>query len=141
LLPSRIITVVTRKLFPFILLFGLYLVSYGHLSPGGGFQGGVTIAAAVVLLSLSQEVERTKLRFRVGTLGLMESGGVALFTAIGLMGIGFGLRFLGNFIPLGPPGRLASGGIMPFLNLLIGIKVGAAFTLVFYYLWGEENPR
>ena len=141
MLPSRIITVVTRKLFPFILLFGLYLVSYGHLSPGGGFQGGVAIASAVVLLSLSQGIENTKVRFREKTLGLIESGGVAVLTVIGLVGIGLGTYFLENFIPGGAPEKLAGGGILPFLNLVLGIKVGAAFVLIFYYLWGEERSE
>ncbi len=139
MLPSRIITVVTRKLFPFILLFGLYLVSYGHLSPGGGFQGGVAIAAAVVLLSLSQGIENTKLRFSERILRLIESGGIAALSVTGLIGVCLGLYFLGNFISTGTPGKLASGGIIPFLNLVIGTKVGAAFVLIFYYLWGEER--
>ncbi|RLE12077.1 hypothetical protein DRI96_05140, partial [Candidatus Aerophobetes bacterium] len=45
---------VSRKLVPYILIFGLYLISYGHLSPGGGFQGGVVLASGIILLALAR---------------------------------------------------------------------------------------
>ena len=54
---TDILDVMARKLAPFILLFGCYLVAYGHLSPGGGFQGGVVLASGIILLLLCKGVE------------------------------------------------------------------------------------
>ena len=60
---STIVDLVSRKLVPYILLFGLYLISYGHLSPGGGFQGGAVLSSGVLLLCLSRGVRATRLLF------------------------------------------------------------------------------
>ncbi len=136
---STIIRTITRKLFPFILLFGLYLVSYGHLSPGGGFQGGVVIGAAVILLSLSQGTSKTEERFRKSILSIMESIGPLLFIVIGFGGILFGYHFLKDFLPKGEGGRFPGSGFILCLNLVIGLKVGAAVSVIFYSLAGAEE--
>ena len=136
---STIIRTMTRKLFPFILLFGLYLVAYGHLSPGGGFQGGVVIGSAIILLSLSQGLSKTEERFKKNILGLMESIGPLVFMMIGLGGILFGYHFLKDFLPQGEGGRFGGSGFILFLNLAIGLKVGAAMSIMFYSLAGEEE--
>ena len=136
---STIIRTITRKLFPFILLFGLYLVAYGHLSPGGGFQGGVVIGAAVILLSLSQGVSKTEERFKKSIFGMMESIGPLVFMIIGFGGILFGYHFLKDFLPPGEGGRFSVSGFILYLNLAIGLKVGAAMSIIFYSLAGEEE--
>jgi len=61
---SKIIKTLAQKLLPFIFLFGFYLTLHGHLSPGGGFQGGVVIATAIILLTLSYGIKETENRFK-----------------------------------------------------------------------------
>ena len=136
---STIIRTITRKLFPFILLFGMYVMSHGHISAGGGFQGGVVIGAAIILLSLSQGTSRTEQRFPKSTLSIMESLGPLLFMAMGLGGILLGYHFLTDVLPKGEGGRFPGSGFILYLNLAIGFKVGAAMSIIFYSLVGEKE--
>ena len=73
---SKVVKVFTRKLFPFILLYGCYLISHGHLSPGGGFQGGVVFGSAIVLLGLVEGVRLPERRFRENLLSLVKNIGM-----------------------------------------------------------------
>jgi multicomponent Na+:H+ antiporter subunit B len=134
---SELVEIVSRKLMPFILLFGLYLVSHGHISPGGGFQGGVVLASGLILLCLSREVEVTVRHFPLSRLSLAEIAGFFLILAMGVVGLAVGRGFLGNFLPLGRAGEVPSAGFIFFLNLLIGLKVGAGISLFLFYLLRE----
>lgn len=131
---SKLVRTLVQKLFPFILLFGFYLTLHGHLSPGGGFQGGVVIGTAIILLALSYGMRETENRFKYRYLGTMEELAILTFIFFGLLGILFGSPFLKNFLPLGQPGIIASAGLMLPLNLLISIKVAASITIIFYAL-------
>ena len=75
---TTILDLVARKLAPFMLLFGFYLLTYGHLSPGGGFQGGVVIASGVILLAISRGVEAAEALFPV--LSLTKAEAFAFFS-------------------------------------------------------------
>ena len=134
---SEIVDTISKKLVPFILLFGMYLVSYGHLSPGGGFQGGVVLASGAMLLCLTRGVEMTMRIFPLQKVRFVEIGAFFLILLIGLIGMIAGRKFLGNFLPLGRPGEVPSAGFIFFLNLLIGVKVGAGVTLICFYLFKE----
>lgn len=136
---SEIVDTISRKLVPYILLFGLYLVSYGHLSPGGGFQGGVVLGSAAVLLSLSRGVFASQKTFPLKRLAFTESICFFLFILLGIGGILAGKFFLENFLPPGKPEEIPHAGFILFLNLIIGLKVGAATTLIFFYLAGERG--
>jgi len=131
---SKIIRTIAQKLFPFIVLFGLYLISHGHLSPGGGFQGGVVISTAIILLALSHSIEQTEKKFKSRWLNMLEKLGILTLIFLGFLGIFFGYSFLGNFLPLGNPGEIASGGLMLLFNVAIGIKVAAGVSVIFYAL-------
>lgn len=131
---SKIIRTLTQKLFPFILLFGLYLTLHGHLTPGGGFQGGVVMGTAVILLSLSYGIKETGKRFKEKYLAILEKIAILIFIFLGLLGICLGYPFLKNFLPLGQKGCIASAGLMVPLNLIISIKVAAGITGIFYAL-------
>lgn len=127
---SPVVRTVTRKLFPFILLFGAYLISYGHLSPGGGFQGGVVVGTALVLLALSQGVPETRLRFSEHRLRRSEHLALTTFIVLCILAWTRGYVSLKALFPTAIP----SSGPVLLLNLAIGIKVGAAITLIFYAL-------
>ncbi|MBC8499071.1 MAG: cation:proton antiporter [Candidatus Atribacteria bacterium] len=131
---SKIIRTIAQKLFPFIVLFGFYLISHGHLSPGGGFQGGVVLGTAIILLALSHSIEQTEKKFKSRWLNMLEKLGILTLIFLGFLGIFFGYSFLGNFLPLGNPGEIASGGLMLLFNVAIGIKVAAGVSVIFYAL-------
>ena len=134
---EKIVDTISRKLSPYILLFGLYLISYGHLSPGGGFQGGVVLASGVIILYLSRGFIQAQKVFPVHTMSLVELVSLLLFLIIGITGLLVGRRFLGNFLPLGKIGEVPSAGFIFFLNIIIGLKVGAGISLICFYLLKE----
>ncbi len=124
---SRIIKTVTRVLFPFILLFGSYIIIFGHLSPGGGFQGGVILAMAIILAIVVYGHNRFQ-KF-VPYLLFLEIIGIFLFILIGISGIASGKQFLVNL------------GTIPLLNIIIGLKVFSGLVLMYLFLsrWEFKN--
>ena len=127
---TDILDVMSRKLAPFILLFGLYLVSYGHLSPGGGFQGGVVIASAVMLLLLGRGSGRSGVADLSRILAGIESVALAAFLLAGVAGLLLSGSFLGEVIAPGAGGGIADAGGILLLNTIVGIKVGAGVSLI-----------
>jgi multicomponent Na+:H+ antiporter subunit B len=136
---SEIVSMICRKFAPYILLFGLYLISYGHLSPGGGFQGGVVLASGVILLCLSRGIALTQRSFPEEKLNLAEAWMFFIFILMGVGGLIVGKYFLGNFLPLGRAGKVPGAGFIFFLNIIIGLKVGAGITLICFYLFKIEK--
>ncbi|MCK4530864.1 MAG: Na(+)/H(+) antiporter subunit B [Candidatus Marinimicrobia bacterium] len=119
---SQILQSGTTFLFPLILAFGVYIFLHGHLTPGGGFQGGVVIASGIVLLLLSRVT--TKINNTV--LHLVESLSGVAYIALGILGLVLAAGFLDNrFLDLGEFGRLLSAGAIPLIYSFIGLKVGA----------------
>ena len=131
---SEIVSLVSRKLAPYILLFGLYLISHGHLSPGGGFQGGVVLASGVILLWLSRGIALAQETFPPEILVLGQAVMFLLFLLMGLGGLMFGGYFLENFLLLGKAGEAPGGEFIFFLDMIIGLNVGAGITLIAFYL-------
>lgn len=129
---SPIVKIFTRKLFPFVLLYGCYLISHGHLSPGGGFQGGVIFGAAIILLGLVEGVKQTEKRFKEELLSLTKNIGMLIFILVGFVGVFLGYSFLSDFLPRGEVGIVPSAGFMFFLNLTIGFMVGTGIAVIFY---------
>ena len=114
-----------------IFVVGLWLIAFGFVTPGGGFQGGVVIAGAVLLVYLTQG-HRPWRRFATEhALDPIEGLGVGTYVALGLATAIAGAPFLHNFLGPGKAGTLVSGGSMPFLNWGTAIEVAAA-NLVLY---------
>ena len=113
-----------------VVLFGIYVVAHGHLSPGGGFQGGVLLATGALLVYLSGEYVTLRRVRPAALIDLAESSGAAGYVAIGLLGLAAGGTFLENVLPLGQPGALLSAGTMPLINLAVGVEVAAGFVLL-----------
>ena len=134
---SPIVKTVTRWVSPFILAFGVYIALTGHLTPGGGFPGGVIIAGCFVLLMLAYGKGKVDGLFGLKPASVTDSLASLSFLCMGLLGYVFGGEFLANFIQSGFPGNpfgLLSGGNMPIINIAIGFKVGASLFVVFAYL-------
>jgi len=130
---SSIVRNSAKLVSPFLVTYGAYLVIHGHVSPGGGFQGGVILAVSVILLITSHGYTTVRTKFRLEMVRLIESTSIVLLIALGCMGV-IGGSFFFNFLKGGTPGTLFSGGTVVLVNSIIGLEVGAAFTLLFYVL-------
>ncbi len=119
---SEILQTGTALLMPLIFLFGIYIFLHGHLTPGGGFQGGVVIASAVLLSLLA--APQSEMNHKL--LNTIESLSGAFYVLIGVLGLYLAAGFLDNrILPLGDFGRLFSAGAIPVIYSLIGLKVGS----------------
>ncbi|MFW6231932.1 MAG: MnhB domain-containing protein, partial [Spirochaetota bacterium] len=122
---------------PLFLLFPAYIVLYGHLSPGGGFQGGVSLAVLLILLTITFGTRKTASAAGPGTLHTTEALSAGAFVLVGVVGIVGGASFLANLaagFPRGVPGDLWSAGAIPLLNVIIGLKVASGLGSIFYDL-------
>lgn len=130
---SLIVKTITRLTVGLILLFGIYIVLHGHLSPGGGFAGGVIVALSFVhlMLAFGRDVAVSKISKKIAS--NLESLGALMFLSVALLGFLGGAFFL-NVLPKGIPFRLFSAGTIPLSNICIGIKVGVGLTAIFLAL-------
>lgn len=137
---TLIVKTVSRIIFPFLLLFGVYIILHGHLTPGGGFPGGVIIAAAVVMVLLAYGFETAQNSVSALAAEVSESIGALMLIVLGVIGIIMVGNFLGE-LPMLPKsieyiGDLFSGGNLPILNIGVGLKVGAGVVTIFYAMLG-----
>lgn len=128
-----IVRTIVRGLLPALLAFGVYIVTYGHLTPGGGFQGGMIIVGTVMSFYLAYGYNIVR-QFREEDLDLTEHIGALGYLFTGLLGVFAGTLFLTNVIRGGEPGSLLSGGIILVLNFVVGLKVASGTLLVLLIL-------
>ncbi len=122
--PSFILKHGARIVFGIMVIFGVYMFTHGHLTPGGGFPGGSIIAAAVLLLYISDNEFKAKVKAFKATEGVAGS----FYVIVGLLGLAVGEYFLYNFLPTGVVGNLISAGVVPIVYILIGLKVGSEIS-------------
>ncbi|MFC0410139.1 MnhB domain-containing protein [Roseomonas elaeocarpi] len=125
------VVLLCRVLTPMLLLFGLYVVLHAQLTPGGGFQGGVIIASGLMLVWLGEGYGAWRRLVPGKVLHAMEGGGAALYTLTGLGALLSGAAFLTNILPFGEMRQLLSGGIIPVVNLGVGLAVAGGFAMLF----------
>lgn len=114
-------------LLPLISIFAAYIIMNGHISAGGGFQGGAVIASGVLLMLLA----RPQSRINLGFLSATESLAGVLFVLVGVAGVIFAGGFLDNSVlPLGEFGAFFSAGTIPVLSVLLGVKVGCELSVI-----------
>ncbi len=130
---TLVVRTVTRLTVGLIFLYGIYIVLNGHLSPGGGFAGGVIIALSFINLFLAFGSRKAFEIIRKNTVTALESIGAILFIGIALLGFTRG-GFFTRFLPTGETFSLLSGGTIPLSNIAISIKVGAGLFGVFLAL-------
>ncbi|AEH24830.1 Na(+)/H(+) antiporter subunit B [Pyrococcus yayanosii] len=137
---SVVLTTGTKLLFPFVILFGAYIFIHGHLTPGGGFPGGATIATAFLLLYMAFITYEIPHRGFEATEGLAGMG----YVLVGLIGLAIGGYFLLDWVwqtwGFGHEnlGRLFSGGFIPIIYTIIGIKVGMELSGIVDNMLKEE---
>lgn len=125
--PSELVENGARVILPLIFLFGAYVIMNGHLSAGGGFQGGAVVASGVMLLMLAQPASK----LHHGFLSVTESLAGVVYVALGILGLWLADGFLDSHIlPKGEFGTLVSAGAIPVISALLGIKVGAELSVV-----------
>jgi len=118
---------------PFVFLYALYVITHGHLSPGGGFQGGVVLGTISIIFSIVYGSAFDYEKYNPRSKTILETGGALLFVFIGGLGMISGGYFLSNFNPTGSGlGTLISAGSIPLINIGIGFKVGAGLAIIFY---------
>lgn len=127
---TLIVKTITDFVVAFIVVFGAYIVLYGHLTPGGGFAGGVIVACAFILLMLAHGSDVAFSRLGERTAHVLDSAGALVFLAIGWLGMMGGFFFL-NVFGRGEPFRLLSSGMILPANIAIAFKVGSSLFLVF----------
>jgi multicomponent Na+:H+ antiporter subunit B len=115
-----------------------YIISHGHITPGGGFQGGVIAASASLLVFAAGRGAITR---SVPALEVTEALGAGAFALLGVGGLVFATAAFANFLGPGTPGDLLSGGTIPLANIAVGIEVAAAFTLIFVELFEQALVR
>jgi multicomponent Na+:H+ antiporter subunit B len=111
-------------------LFGLYVVLHGHLTPGGGFQGGAVLASAPLLMYLVGEFVAFRRLSPERLIEVGEATGAGGFVVVGGIGIVAGTTFLANVLPLGSTGDVLSSGTILALNLCVGLAVSAGLVLL-----------
>jgi multicomponent Na+:H+ antiporter subunit B len=116
-------------LIPLLVSLGWYTVVHGALTPGGGFQGGVILAAGPVAILLAGRYLALRRAAPEWALESLEAAGAAGYTLMGLAGLIFVSVFLKNFVALGSPGKLLSAGMIPLNSIAVGLEVTGAFLL------------
>ncbi len=113
-------------------IFGLYIGSHGQLTPGGGFQGGVILATAAILVYLAANTEGFKRITSHVAVEVVEAAGASSYALIGVAPVLIGLPLLTNILPLGTTGDVFSSGNIALISACVGVEVTAAFLLVIY---------
>ena len=140
---TLIVKTITRLTIGLILLYGIYIVLHGHVSPGGGFAGGVIIALSFIHLMLAFGKDVALRRLNEVRISLLESIGALTFLSIAVLGF-LGGYFFVNFLNKGEAFDLFSAGTIPLSNIAISLKVGIGLfaifiTLVVTYKMGKED--
>ena len=134
---SEIVQTVARWLRGPILLYGIYVVLHGHLTPGGGFAGGVIVACGFILLTLANGQRFSLHLFSKTAASTFDSAGILIFLGLAVSGLLAGGRvFFENFIATPEAARftLFSAGTIPLSNIGLGLKVASSLFLVFAVL-------
>lgn len=114
-----------------IVLFGWFLASHAQTSPSGGFQGGVVLASALVMVYLAGQYLAFRRLRPMDVIGAAEAVGAGAFAAIGVSALFFGLAYLSDILPLGTtPGAVDSSGTIALISFFVGVEVASAFVLL-----------
>lgn len=124
-------------LLPLTLLVGLDVVAHGHITPGGGFQGGVVLATGFHVLYVAGRYETLE---KVRPIALFENGevlGALGFAGLGFAGIAVGGSFLSNIIPFGSWGSFLSAGTVEVLNFAVGVEVACGVIVLLAHFFEQ----
>jgi energy-converting hydrogenase B subunit I len=139
---SKIVRTISSIIFPFIMIFGLYVIAHGHLTPGGGFQGGAVVASGCIMLLVAYGSTWVFERIKTSRLSVFESIGALGFIGVAFLGLLFGGWFFNNFLvrkgllfnKVPETGSTLSNfntaGVLPLMNFAVGVKVIAGLFVI-----------
>jgi multicomponent Na+:H+ antiporter subunit B len=114
-----------------MVVMGWYLASHAQTSPSGGFQGGLVLATAFILVYLAGQYLAFERISPVDVTDAVEALGAGGFAAVGIAAVAMGLPYLTNFLGLGTiPGAVSSSGTIALISFFVGVEVAAAFILI-----------
>ena len=128
--------VVTKLLFPFILLFALYVQFHGELGPGGGFQAGVIVAAAIILYGLIFGLGAAKKVVPAGVVEVLVPLGVFIYGAVGVFGLLLGGNYLDYFVLAHDPAHGQERGIF-WVEIGVLVTVSSTMIAIYYAFAGR----
>lgn len=131
---DSILQKITFALFPIIVIFGIYVILNGHLSPGGGFSGGAIIGAGLILYLNAFGFEKIERFFTEKTYKWISFGSLTFYCLAKSYSFFTGANHLESGIPLGTPGDIISSGLILPLNICVGLVV-ACTMYAFYALF------
>ncbi len=136
---SKIVRTISNISVLLVFIFGLYLVMHGHVTPGGGFQGGAVLASGAAMIIVAFGSYNVQKRLKEHHLSILESSGGLIFIGLAFGGLAtiFFYNFLvgspifGHIPPSGPnPGDVWTGGVIPLMNIAVGLKVLAGLSAI-----------
>ena len=146
---SKIVKTIANISFPFIIIYGLYVIAHGHLTPGGGFQGGAVVASGLAMILVAYGSVWTMGKIKEKNLSIIESVGAISFIGLAFLGLIFGSVFFNNWIANSgesifgdivsfgnSAANINTAGVIPLMNFAVGLKVIAglfAIVLVMAY--------
>ena len=131
---DSILQYATFFLFPAIMLFGIYIILNGHLSPGGGFSGGAVMGAGLILYVNAFGYKKTQKIFNEKTYKRITVGALSFYCVAKSYSFFTGANHIESHIPLGTPGDIISSGLILPLNICVGLVV-ACTMYAFYTLF------
>jgi len=127
---------------PLTLVYIFYIILHGHLSPGGGFQGGVLMTAVIILMYLGHGYEATARAMSFNALHGAEGFASTVYVALGLLGVAAGAQFCQNVLfTNGEVGALYSAGTIFWMNITVGLKVIAGIGSITLLMIGVLNNK
>ena len=150
---SRIVKTISSVAFPFVLIYGLYIIAHGHLTPGGGFQGGAVAASGCAMILVAYGSIWTMNKIKEKHLSVFESLGAIGFISLAFFGLIFGAVFFNNYLVgnnyfFGEVARGAANintaGVLPLMNFAVGLKVIAGLfgiVLVMAYATSKKEEE
>ena len=124
--PDLIVTNTVRLIVPVIQIFAFYVLAHGHVSPGGGFQGGVLMGASFILVALSWDLETALARFPMNRCIIVAAAGIILYGGIGLLSMFLGGEFL-DYAELAKV--LPVSREMARYHAMLGVEIGVGLTV------------
>ena len=153
---SRIVKTISSIAFPFTMIYGLYVIAHGHLTPGGGFQGGAIVASGCAMILVAHGSVWTLGKIKEKNLSILESIGAFCFILLAILGLGFGTVFFKNFLvgsnlifgiipSFGSTiANFNTAGVIPLMNFAVGLKVIAGLfgiVLIMAYASGRRDIK
>jgi multisubunit Na+/H+ antiporter MnhB subunit len=132
---TLIVKKTTQLIAGIVFLYGIYVIVHGHLTPGGGFAGGVIMAGSFILLKLAFGSDFMYLAREEKGSTMAENLAIFIVLVMALAGMLIGTKvFFYNWLPKGTVGELISAGVIPLYNIFVGIEVAASILTIFLAL-------